>query len=80
MITVIVIVVLLIAGIAAVYYHDVNQTQHTILRNYPVVGHVRYFAETWGEFMRQYQYLPDWEERPFNRIERTWIYCSAKNV
>jgi glutamate synthase domain-containing protein 2 len=30
--------------------------------------------------MRQYQYLPDWSERPFNRLERSWVYRSAKGV
>lgn len=70
----------LIAGIVAIYIHDIRQTQHTILRNFPVVGHFRYFAETWGEYMRQYHYMPDWLERPFNRLERSWIYRSAKNV
>jgi glutamate synthase domain-containing protein 2 len=69
-----------IAGLIALYIHDKNQTQHTILRNFPVIGHVRYFAETWGEYMRQYQYLPDWAERPFNRMERSWVYRSAKGV
>jgi glutamate synthase domain-containing protein 2 len=68
------------AGLLAIYIHDKRQTQHTILRNYPIVGHIRYFAETWGEFMRQYQYLPDWSERPFNRLERSWVYRSAKGV
>ena len=72
--------VLALVGIAALYIHDVRQTQRTILRNFPVVGHFRYFAETWGEYMRQYQYLPDWVERPFNRLERSWIYRSAKGV
>jgi glutamate synthase domain-containing protein 2 len=66
--------------ISALYLHDIRQTHHTILRNYPVVGHIRYFAETWGEYMRQYQYLPDWAERPFNRLERSWVYRSAKGV
>lgn len=76
------IIILLLLGLAvgAVYLHDIRQTKHTILRNYPVVGHFRYFAETWGEYMRQYQYLPDWAERPFNRLERSWIYRSAKGV
>jgi glutamate synthase domain-containing protein 2 len=68
------------AGIFGVYLHDKRQTNHTILRNFPVIGHVRYFAETWGEYMRQYQYLPDWAERPFNRLERSWVYRSAKGV
>jgi len=75
-----VVVLLILAGLAAVYWHDTHQTQHTILRNFPVIGHVRYFAETWGEYMRQYQYLPDWAERPFNRLERSWVYRSAKGV
>ena len=79
----IVFAVLLLAGLAAVgalYVHDIRQTQHTILRNYPVLGHFRYFSERFGEYMRQYQYLPDWVERPFNRLERSWIYRSAKGV
>jgi glutamate synthase domain-containing protein 2 len=74
------VLLLIAAGIGAVYIHDKRQTQHTILRNFPVIGHVRYFAETWGEYMRQYQYLPDWAERPFNRLERSWVYRSAKGV
>jgi glutamate synthase domain-containing protein 2 len=72
--------VIVIIFLALVYLHDMRQTQHTILRNFPVIGHVRYFAETWGEYMRQYQYLPDWAERPFNRLERSWVYRSAKGV
>jgi glutamate synthase domain-containing protein 2 len=67
-------------ALAALYVHDKRQTQHTILRNYPIVGYFRYFAETLGEYMRQYQYLPDWAERPFNRLERAWVYRSAKGV
>jgi glutamate synthase domain-containing protein 2 len=75
-----IVLVCLAAGLAAVYIHDTRQHHHTILRNFPVIGHFRYFAETWGEYMRQYQYLPDWAERPFNRLERSWVYRSAKGV
>jgi glutamate synthase domain-containing protein 2 len=75
-----VLLAIVLAGLAALYVHDRRQTQHTILRNYPVVGYFRYFAETLGEYMRQYQYLPDWAERPFNRLERAWVYRSAKGV
>ena len=80
MTTALVILLLIAVAIAALYYRDVNQTQHTILRNYPVLGHFRYFSESVGEYMRQYQYLPDWVERPFNRLERSWIYRSSKGV
>ncbi|MDE2458741.1 MAG: FMN-binding glutamate synthase family protein, partial [Rhodospirillales bacterium] len=71
---------LIILGLVAVFIHDKTQTQHTVLRNFPVIGHFRYFAETWGTYMRQYQYLSDWVERPFNRLERSWVYRSAKGV
>jgi glutamate synthase domain-containing protein 2 len=74
------IIAVLLASLFALYVHDRRQTQHTILRNYPVIGYFRYFAETLGEYMRQYQYLPDWAERPFNRLERAWVYRSAKGV
>src|SRR5450432_2166376 len=74
------IVLLLTSGLAALYIHDRRQTTHTILRNFPIIGYFRYFAETLGEYMRQYQYLPDWSERPFNRLERAWVYRSAKGV
>ena len=75
------VLLLLVAGfLAAVYVHDTRQTQKTILRNFPVIGHLRYFSESFGEYMRQYQYLPDWVERPFNRLERAWIYRTAKGI
>lgn len=78
--TILAILFVLACIIAGIYIHDVKQKEHTILRNFPVIGHARYFAEQWGEYMRQYQYLPDWEERPFNRLERSWVYRSAKGV
>ena len=80
MTTLAVLLIVVMTCLVALYIHDVRQTQHTILRNFPILGHVRYFAETWGEYMRQYHYLPDWAERPFNRLERSWVYRSAKGV
>ena len=80
MVFAVVLVLVLLAFVAAVWVHDVRQTQHTILRNFPVIGHFRYFSESFGEYMRQYQYLPDWVERPFNRLERAWIYRTAKGI
>jgi len=80
MLTLIILLVLIAGGIGLIYRHDITQTDHTILRNYPLVGHFRYFAETWGDYMRQYQYLPNWAERPFNRLDRSWVYRSAKGV
>ena len=64
---------LLLVGI-----YDVLQTKHAIRRNFPIVGHLRYWLETIGPEIRQYFVAHDKEERPFNRDERRWIYASAK--
>ncbi|HVY16691.1 MAG TPA: FMN-binding glutamate synthase family protein [Rhodopila sp.] len=75
-----VLIAMLLLALVVLYVYDRRQTRHTLLRNYPIIGYFRYFAETLGEYMRQYQYLPDWSERPFNRLERAWVYRSAKGV
>lgn len=54
------------------------QRRHTIKHNFPVVGHLRYWLESIGPEMRQYFVANNREELPFNRIERGWIYASAK--
>lgn len=60
--------------------YDLFQKEHSILRNYPLVGHFRYFAEWLGVYLRAYWYSGDREEMPFNRVQRTWVYRAAKNV
>jgi len=66
--------------IVLVYIKDVTQKKQALLRNYPVIGHFRYFFETLGEFFRQYFFAMDREELPFNRAQRTWAYKAAKNT
>jgi len=56
----------------------VLQRRHTISHNFPIVGHLRYLLESVGPEMRQYFVANNREELPFNRIERGWIYASAK--
>ncbi len=63
-----------------VYISDVTQTKHAIRRNYPVIGHFRYFFEHMGMFFRQYFFTMDREEMPFNRAQRTWVYRAAKDI
>lgn len=53
--------------------------KHIIQHNFPVVGHIRYMLESIGPELRQYIVANNREELPFNRIERGWIYASAKN-
>ena len=61
------------------YVKDITQKKHTVLRNYPVIGHLRYFFEQLGEYFRQYFFTGDREEMPFNRATRAWVYRLAKN-
>ena len=68
-----IIIVLLIIAI-----RDILQKKHTISHNFPVVGHIRYLFESIGPEIRQYFVANNREELPFNRIERGWIYASAK--
>jgi glutamate synthase (ferredoxin) len=62
----------------AVTIHDVVQRQHAVLRNFPVIGHFRYWLEAVGPELRQYIVTSNNEERPFSRDERRWVYASAK--
>ena len=54
------------------------QKKHTISHNFPIIGHLRYLFEKIGPEIRQYFVANNREELPFNRIERGWIYASAK--
>lgn len=75
LLTVVTVLVLLTA--LAVY--DLTQREHTVLRNYPVIGHLRFMLESLGPELRQYIVASNNEERPFSRDERRWIYASAKD-
>jgi glutamate synthase domain-containing protein 2 len=65
-------------GLAAVAVHDVVQRRHALLRNFPVIGHARYFLEAIGPELRQYVVAGNDEERPFSRDQRRWVYASSK--
>ena len=69
----------LIGGLAFLFVSDITQKKHGVLRNYPVVGHLRYFFEQLGEYFRQYFFSGDRDEMPFNRATRGWVYRLAKN-
>lgn len=70
-------VLIVAVGLIVVYIWDVTQKEHTILRNYPIIGHIRYLAEKMGVFLRQYFYARDREEMPFNRHQREWVNHAA---
>ncbi len=66
--------------VIVMYIVDVNQTEHAIRRNFPVIGRFRYLFENMGEYFRQYFFAQDREEMPFNRAQRTWVYRAAKDI
>jgi glutamate synthase domain-containing protein 2 len=66
-------------GLFIMFVRDVTQKKHTVLRNFPIVGHFRYWFEQLGEYFRQYFFAGDRDEMPFNRSTRAWVYRLAKN-
>lgn len=54
------------------------QRSRSIIHNYPIIGHLRYFLISIGPELRQYLVAHNREERPFNRIERNWISKSSR--
>ncbi len=75
------VLVAMLVALFVVYWfvRDITQKRHTVLRNFPVIGHLRFFFENLGEYFRQYLFLNDREEMPFNRATRAWVYRLAKN-
>jgi len=69
---------LVVASLFFVFIRDFTQKKHSILRNFPVIGHFRYLLESMGVYLRQYWFSADREEMPFNRAERNWVYRAAK--
>ncbi len=66
--------------IIVIAIHDLFQKKNTILRNFPVLGHLRYILEFIRPEIQQYFIASDESERPFNREIRSVIYQRAKNV
>ena len=69
----------LVIGFVFIFISDITQKKHGVLRNYPVIGRLRYFFEELGEYFRQYFFAGDRDEMPFNRSTRGWVYRLAKN-
>ena len=64
---------LLVVGVA-----DMLQTRHTLLRNFPLIGHLRWLMEYLRPFLRQYFFESDTDGTPINRMFRDVIYQRAK--
>jgi glutamate synthase domain-containing protein 2 len=68
------------AGLLMVGYCDLRQRKQSIRRNYPILGHLRFFLEYLRPEIRQYFLEDDAQETPFSRHQRSIVYQRAKNV
>lgn len=68
------------ALLLVLFIYDIFQKKHAILRNFPIIGHLRYLLEAVGPELRQYIVTNNDEERPFSRDQRRWVYTSSKKV
>jgi glutamate synthase domain-containing protein 2 len=67
-------------SLVAVGIFDLRQSRHAILRNYPVLGHLRFLFEFIRPEMRQYFIESDSEATPFSRAQRSLVYQRAKGA
>jgi len=66
------------ALLTALGLHDLLQRRHSLLRNYPIAGHLRFLLEEVRPEIRQYFLESDTDGTPFNRSNRSVIYARAK--
>jgi len=64
--------------LALVGFHDWLQQRHTLTRNYPMVGHLRWMLEAIGPHLRQYFFDDDLQGAPYNREQKSVVYARAK--
>jgi glutamate synthase domain-containing protein 2 len=64
--------------LALIGLYDLIQKKHTILRNYPLIGHMRYLLEMIGPEIHQYFVESDTDGKPIDKNHRSYIYERAK--
>jgi len=71
-------VFLMCAVLVGIGVYDVRQDKRSVLRNYPIIGHIRYMLEFVRPEIRQYFIESDKEAAPFSRSQRSLVYQRAK--
>ena len=59
---------------------DLLQSQHTLWRNFPLTGRIRWLGEALRPFLRAYIVESETEGRPFDHETRSMVYRRAKDV
>jgi glutamate synthase domain-containing protein 2 len=68
----------LFAALLGLGVYDLRQTKRSVLRNYPIIGHIRFMLEYVRPEIRQYFIESDTEATPFSRAQRSLVYQRAK--
>lgn len=67
-----------LVALAVIGWADVAQRRHSILRNYPIVGHLRFLFEAIRPEIQQYFVEHNTEGRPYDRDVRSLVYQRSK--
>lgn len=65
-----------ILSIAGIY--DLFQPLHSVRRNYPIIGQLRWYFEDIRPEIRQYLIEGEYDETPFSRSQRSLVYARSK--
>jgi len=72
------VLVVFASALVALLVYDLAQRRHALLRNFPLIGHLRYLLEGVGPELRQYIVVDNDAEKPFSRDQRRWVYTASK--
>ncbi|HLR23763.1 MAG TPA: FMN-binding glutamate synthase family protein [Pseudogracilibacillus sp.] len=78
MVIILLVLIIPISVVLYLYFYDRRQKQHAILRNYPILGRMRYTLEKTGPELRQYLFDSDHEGKPFSREEYLHMVMPGK--
>jgi len=70
----------LVVPLAAIGIFDIFQTRHSIRRNFPLFGRMRWAMEWLRPFVRQYFVESDVDGTPISRMFRSVVYQRAKGA
>ncbi|MEW1864685.1 FMN-binding glutamate synthase family protein [Streptomyces sp. NPDC088194] len=69
-----------LAALGLLGLYDLSQRRHSVLRNYPVLGHARFLLEKIRPELQQYFIERNFDGRPFDRDTRSIVYERAKGT
>jgi glutamate synthase domain-containing protein 2 len=75
-----IVIAVVLSAFVALGLYDLLQRRHSVLRNYPLLGHLRFIMEAIRPELQQYFVERNYDGRPYDRDTRTSIYERAKGI